>query len=54
MCPGLTYNVQKLLMEMDSDLYDRCAQQHEEMQAQREAKQEAAKRNWEAVLQMGA
>ena len=46
---GLTYNVQKLLMEMDSELYDRCAQQHEEMQAQAEAKAATAKRNWDDI-----
>ena len=52
--PGLTYNVQKMLMEMDGELYDQCAQQYEQMQAQRKAKQEAAERDWEAVSQMVA
>jgi len=36
-------------MEMDSELYDRCAQQHEEMQAQAEAKAATAKRNWDDI-----
>jgi hypothetical protein len=36
-------------MEMDSDLYDRCAQQHEEKIRQREAKAAEAERNWAAV-----
>ena len=46
---GLTYNVQKLLMEMDSELYDRCAAQHEEEQQQEEANRVSAAAAWEAV-----
>ena len=46
---GLTYNVQKLLMEMDSDLYDQCAAQHEEARAQEESVQVTQQSNWEAV-----
>ena len=49
---GLTYNVQKLLMEMDSDLYDQCAQQHEEKLRQRELKEAGAQRSWDAVIKM--
>ena len=46
---GLTYNVQKLLMEMDSELYDRCAQQHEEARQQEEANRVSAAAAWDAV-----
>jgi len=46
---GLTYNVQKLLMEMDSDLYDKCAAQHEEARAQEESVQLTHQSNWQAV-----
>ena len=46
---GLTYNVQKLLMEMDSELYDRCAQQHEEAQQQEEANRARTAAAWDAV-----
>ena len=54
MSPGLTHNVQKLLMEMDVELYDQCAQQYQQMPAQPKAKQAAAERDWEAVSQMVA
>ena len=47
---GLTYNVQKLLMEMDSELYDRCAQQHEEARQKEEAGKVAAAAAWDAVV----
>ena len=50
---GLTYNVQKLLMEMDSDMYDRCAQQHEEEREQEEAQKLAAAAAWDAVASAG-
>ena len=46
---GLTYNVQKLLMEMDSELYDRCAQEHEEARQQEEGNRISSLAAWEAV-----
>ena len=49
---GLTYNVQKLLMEMDSELYDEEAEKYEAKQksmAEREAVQKAS---WTAIEAM--
>lgn len=36
-------------MEMDSELYDRCAQQHEEAQQQEEANRARTAAAWDAV-----
>jgi serine/threonine-protein phosphatase 2A regulatory subunit B' len=51
---GLTYNVQKLLMEMDSELYDAEAARYEAAQADKAKQEEQAKAQWAAVSAMAA
>lgn len=51
---GLTYNVQKLLMEMDSELYDAEAAKYEAAQAEKAKKEQQAEAQWAAVSAMAA
>ena len=51
---GLTYNVQKLLMEIDSELYDAEAAKFAEKKAQEEAAALLHTQRWEAVGLMAA
>ena len=51
---GLTYNVQKLLMEMDSELYDSEAAAYEAAQAGLAKQEEQKQAQWAAVSAMAA
>jgi hypothetical protein len=51
---GLTYNVQKLLMEMDAELYDAEAANYEAAQAAKVQKEAAQAAQWAAVSAMAA
>ena len=47
---GLTYNVQKLLMEMDSELYDEEAEKYEQRQSSAEARAKEQAAAWVTVM----
>ena len=51
---GLTYNVQKLLMEMDSELYDSEAAAYEAAQAGLAKQKEQKQAQWAAVSAIAA
>ena len=51
---GLAYNVQKLLMEMDAELYDAEAANYEAAQAAKAQKEAAQAAQWAAVSAMAA
>jgi serine/threonine-protein phosphatase 2A regulatory subunit B' len=48
---SLTLNVRKMFQEIDSQLYERCRQQCEEVEQQQEAEQHRRRQQWEAVEQ---
>lgn len=51
---SLTLNVRKMFQEIDNPLYERCRQQCEEQDAQREAEQQRRRRQWEAIERAAA
>merc|ERR1719310_948397 len=46
---GLTFNVLKLLMEADPQLFDECSAKHQQEQEELEAKKEARQQRWKVL-----